>query len=159
MSEPRKRFVTNTELMLRCRMLADVIANDGENQIHLVAVGRGGWVPTRLISGFLEAKGLDVTTSSTIISSYTGTQRGKITFHDDLRIESGRANWIIDDLVDSGSTMEAILARARQTHAGMIIQTAVVFYKPKSTHTPTAYAEVVDSGEWIVFPYETEAME
>lgn len=168
MSETKKRFVTWFELNNRCRMIADMIAQDPNYQaipdIHLMAIGSGGWIPARLISGYLQQKGCGVTTSSISVKSYENKKQRE------LKIQSipstdgepgslgdtSAYHLIVDDLVDSGDTMDAVWRLCKEQWPDVLFDTAVVFYKPHSLWKPNVFAELVDSGEWIVFPYETE---
>lgn len=162
--EPRKRYVTWFELTKRCEMLADVIAREAQGEdggkVHLVAIARGGSVPARLISGFLEGKGIKCGTSTIHVESYEGTKQGELKHSTFTGMgEPGSIHYVVDDLVDSGKSMQLVLDLCQRVKAGLDFQSVVVYYKPHSVVTPSIYAEVVDSGEWIVFPYETEDQE
>lgn len=50
---------------------------------------------------------------------------------------------VVDDLVDTGKTIK-----------GLLQDTAVIFYKPRSIVKPTFYVTEVPNDEWIVFPWE-----
>ncbi len=164
MSEPNKRFVTWFELTQRCKLLADAICVDPSPQanvdFHLVAIGSGGWIPARLVGGYLEKKGCVVSYSSITIKSYFEKQQAEIDIQSTpSKIgDDGCIVILVDDLVDTGDTMDAAF---RWVHDQFKItaQSAVVFYKPKSLYVPDAYSEIVDNNEWIVFPYETEDSE
>lgn len=52
---------------------------------------------------------------------------------------------IVDDIADSGETL-------KQYSDGY--QTAVLHYKPQSTHIPTFYAAKIDNEVWIYYPFE-----
>ena len=172
MSEIKKRFVTWFELTNRCRLLADLIlANPNPAampDVHLVAIGSGGWIPTRLISGYLQQKGATVYTSSISVRSYEDKKQKDVRI---LSTPTNRTNdngeagsfgdpdayhIVIDDLVDSGDTMDAVWRYFNQTQPDLHFDTAVVYNKPHSLWKPTYFGELVDSGEWVVFPYETE---
>jgi len=55
---------------------------------------------------------------------------------------------IADDLVDTGKTLKDLQVTEEQ------IDTAVVYYKPRSIIKPTYYVEEFKNTDWIVFPYE-----
>jgi len=156
MSDTRKRYVTWTELFNRCRLLAEQIHENGE-PVHLTAIARGGWVPARLIGGYLEAQGIRVSYSTIHVHSYDDSNQQKaVTITEPQIYEPPHSEqwWLIDDLVDSGNTVEALLTEIYRTP-----RLAVVFYKTESSVTPELYAEMTAADEWIVFPYETEARE
>ena len=158
MTEPRKRFVTWSELTARCTMLAKAIAGKGDEEVHLVALARGGWIPARMIQGALQALGITCSISSIRMESYEGTKKGAVKVYGNLSLGSGCVNYFVDDLVDTGDTMKHAFALANREAAGMQVFSCVIFFKPKSSHSPTIFAEVVDDDEWIVFPYELEEL-
>ena len=51
---------------------------------------------------------------------------------------------IVDDLTDSGITLEKFKK----------FDTAVLYYKPRSSVKPTYFVEQSPNDQWIVFPYE-----
>ena len=68
---------------------------------------------------------------------------------DNIKLISRYELLIIDDIADSGETLEQY----------KIYQTAVLHYKFQSIHIPTFYAEEVDNTDWIVYPFEREDSE
>ena len=59
---------------------------------------------------------------------------------------------LIDDLVDSGYTMESICNELHDKYKVKDIQTAVIYKKTNSVLVPDYFVEETD--KWIVFPYE-----
>lgn len=57
---------------------------------------------------------------------------------------------IVDDLTDSGATMNMLSARLP-----IMPKTAVLYHNKESKYKPTYYADLKPDA-WIVFPYETE---
>jgi hypoxanthine phosphoribosyltransferase len=124
-------------------------------RIHLIAVARGGWIPARLIGGLLERMGFSITYDSVSASSYSGTEQGDLTIDDSFTIPDTDVVVIVDDLVDSGATMESMQALA-ESKTDCEVLTCVLIHKQASTHTPDACGMVLDGGAWVVFPYELE---
>lgn len=60
---------------------------------------------------------------------------------------------IVDDLVDSGTTLVFVLTLLKQYAPDATIKTAVLFYKKSSSIKPDYYVEETTS--WIVFPWES----
>lgn len=60
---------------------------------------------------------------------------------------------LVDDIADSGRTLEAALQVLKPKTPRQIV-TATVVYKPRSVVKPDVYAYVVDNDTWIVFDYE-----
>ena len=62
---------------------------------------------------------------------------------------------IVDDLTDTGATLKDF-AEVEVTSTGELIvqDTAVLYYKLRSTFKPTYFVEQSPNDQWIVFPYE-----
>ncbi len=124
----------------------------GESYSPQVIVGvlRGGYIIARILSDVLGVEELGIVG----VKFYRGigetSERPLVTVPlvDDVR---GRDALVVDDVADSGRTLETLAAELRLRGA-RTIKTAVVFLKPRSIVIPDFYAEVTDS--WIVFPWE-----
>ena len=55
---------------------------------------------------------------------------------------------LIDDLVDTGKTLN------KYTDKDVKIDSAVLYYKPRSVIIPTYFVEQSPNDQWIVYPYE-----
>jgi hypoxanthine phosphoribosyltransferase len=66
----------------------------------------------------------------------------------------GRRVLLIDDLVDSGRTMNDCTAYLLQEAGAALVETAVIYRKAGSQYQPTYYIEEKPRDEWIVFPWE-----
>lgn len=59
---------------------------------------------------------------------------------------------VIDDIADTGHTLELVTELLKKGVPTATIQTAVLFYKLKSKVKPNYYVE--ETADWIVFPWE-----
>lgn len=152
-----KRYVTWDEIDTWSRWaLNDLLEQIEEcGQVHLIAVARGGWIPARLIAGLLEANGLNVTYDSVRASSYEGEEQGELTVDDSFEIPDTDVVVIVDDLVDTGETMEA-LVRIAQGKTDCEVLTCVLIQKDCSKFSPSSRGIVLEGGTWVVFPFELE---
>jgi hypoxanthine phosphoribosyltransferase len=116
----------------------------------IVGLLRGGIVPARIFSDYfnimLDFFALDV-------KLYEGINRRKEKpvigpFSYDL--VKKKDIFIVDDIFDSGKTMEAVLEYFRKEK----VTTATLFWKETASKKPNYYAEVAKKDEWIVFPFE-----
>ncbi len=158
----KKRFVTWSELTRRCHLLASTIAADGNRNVHLTAIARGGWIPARLIGGYLEQEGVKVEYSTVHAASYDhkNEQASVVEIQSPFYIPpADQAWWLVDDLVDTGLTAQTLLDLAEKENRTPLPSICVVFFKTGSLVVPDAYGEITSADEWIVFPYETEAFE
>ena len=64
---------------------------------------------------------------------------------------------VVDDVVDSGTTMEAICAYFAQCHIEADVKIASVFYKPNTASMKPHYY-VHQTDQWIVFPHELDGL-
>jgi len=128
--------------------------NSEVKHFHLIALARGGWIPTRMIGGLLEGMGCKVTYQSVFASSYTGESQGDL-YIESFTVPDCDLAIIVDDLVDSGKTMKAAMAIAELSSAE--VRSCVLIEKDCSEYLPTYRGDVQEGGTWIVFPYETEA--
>ena len=95
-------------------------------------------------------------------SSYTGPgkqERGMLTFSRHLTMTStqlGSSILLVDDLVDSGITLQQTIPWLKQHYGCQIeeIRTAVIWYKACSVIAPDYYVEYLPDNPWIHQPFE-----
>lgn len=117
----------------------------------VVAVTRGGMVPAMIV-----ARELDIRTIDTIsVKSYKGV--GAEAGQSDLQVlkqpdpdlmGDGEGILIVDDLVDSGRTLELIRDMYPKAHF------ATVYAKPKGKPMVQSYVTEVSQDTWIFFPWD-----
>ena len=113
----------------------------------VVAITRGGMAPAMII-----ARELDIRTVETIsIRSYDHQTQGeaRITKHPDMElVGNGEGVLVIDDLVDTGRTLEVVRALLPRAHI------ATVYAKPKSRALVQTFVTEVSQDTWIYFPWD-----
>lgn len=117
----------------------------------VVAVTRGGMVPAMIV-----ARELDIRTIDTIsIKSYRGVasdaDQSELQLYkqpDPQLMGNGEGILVVDDLVDSGRTLEMIRAMYPKAHF------ATVYAKPKGKHMVQSYVTEVSQDTWIFFPWD-----
>jgi hypothetical protein len=95
-------------------------------------------------------------------SSYGGTGnriRGEIVFskHISMTTEKlGNRVLLVDDLVDSGISLQKAIEWLKKHHGGEIeqIRTAVIWYKACSAIAPDYYLDYLSDNPWIHQPFE-----
>ena len=113
----------------------------------IVAVTRGGLVPAAVV-----ARELGIHLVDTIcVSSYDWQdRRGEVEILKPLDIDS--EGWLlIDDLVDTGRTAEAVRAMLPKAHF------ATVYAKPKGRPLVDSFVTEVSQDTWILFPWDSES--
>ena len=94
-------------------------------------------------------------------SSYVGAgkqEKGKLIFSCHLTMTTadlGRRILLVDDLVDSGVTIEQTIPWLQERYSHVEeIRTAVLWYKGCSTVTPDYYVDYLPDNPWIHQPFE-----
>ena len=113
----------------------------------VVAITRGGMAPAMIVS-----RELDIRTVDTIsIKSYDHQQRSDavvLKAPDAALMGDGTGILIVDDLVDSGKTLEVVRAMYPRAHF------ATVYAKPKGKPQVDTYITEVSQDTWIFFPWD-----
>ena len=113
----------------------------------IIAITRGGLVPAAIV-----ARELDIHLVDTVcISSYEGRhQQGDTRIL--KRFDGDGDRWLlIDDLVDTGKTAQAVRNMIPQAHF------ATIYAKPAGTPLVDTFITEVSQDTWILFPWDTES--
>jgi hypoxanthine phosphoribosyltransferase len=117
----------------------------------IVAIGRGGYVPGRVLSDLLGQ--MDLTSFK--IEHYQHAQKAHA-----ARVRyplaadvTGRRVLLVDDVADSGETFAVALDHLNSRGAPAEIRSAVLDYKIASPYGPDYYARKVLKWRWIVYPW------
>ena len=132
------------------RALAWRLDGKGPDDGHwkaIVAITRGGMAPAMII-----ARELDVRTVDTIsVKSYDNqdqTDAVVLKSPDAEMMADGTDILVIDDLVDSGKTLELVRAHYPTAHF------ATVYAKPKGEPMVDTFITGVSQDTWIFFPWD-----
>jgi hypoxanthine phosphoribosyltransferase len=136
--------------------LARQIHESGWQFNQLICIARGG-----LRVGDVLSRIFDLPLAILSTSSYTekaGTVRGELIIADQMTMASGRLGdrvLLVDDLVDSGVTLEAVTRTLPQRYPQVTaLRTAVLWYKACSVFRPDYYIEHLPDNPWIHQPFE-----
>ncbi|MHA6323971.1 xanthine phosphoribosyltransferase [Roseivivax sp. CAU 1753] len=113
----------------------------------VVAITRGGMAPAMIV-----ARELDIRVVDTIsVKSYdhqTQTEPHIIKSPDKDVVGDGTGILIVDDLVDTGRTLEVVRAAMPKAHV------ATVYAKPKGRPMVDTFITEVSQDTWIFFPWD-----
>lgn len=113
----------------------------------VVAITRGGMAPAMIVS-----RELDIRTVDTIsVKSYNNqaqTEPKVIKAPDAAMMGDGTGILIVDDLVDTGKTLELVRKLYPKAHF------ATVYAKPKGRPMVDTYITEVSQDTWIFFPWD-----
>ena len=136
--------------------LAKQIHESGWQFNQLICIARGG-----LRVGDVLSRIYDLPLAILSTSSYTekaGTVRGELIISDQMTMASGRLGdrvLLVDDLVDSGVTLEAVTRTLPQRYPQITaLRTAVLWYKACSVFKPDYFVEYLPDNPWIHQPFE-----
>ncbi len=133
------------------RRLARRIHAAGYRPDIIVAIGRGGYMPARILSDFLDV--LDL--ASFKIEHYHATRKGRqaIVRHPLSCELGGRRVLLVDDVTDSGDTFSVALEHLAAHGPPLETRTAVLHHKVVSPYVPDFYAQKMVKWRWIIYPW------
>ena len=163
-----KVFISAESLLRDSMELGMRIVSSGYKPTFLVAVWRGGAPIGIAVQEVLEYHGIHTDHIAIRTSAYTGIEQqskvvrvhaidylvSRLSFEDQLLI--------IDDVFDSGRSLEAVIVELRRRCRRNLpdrIRIATVYYKPDRNHSslvPDYYVRATD--KWLVFPHEVQGL-
>ena len=153
MTTPKIRcaFISWSGFYSLSRSLAHKIHDSGFKPDIIIAIGRGGYMPARIISDFLHVMNL----TSFKIEHYRGTQKKKTAAvkYPLGQGVTGRKVLLVDDVCDTGDTFEVAGRHLRECFQPVEIRTAVIHYKKTSSFIPDYYARRMIKWRWIIYPW------
>ena len=149
-------YVTWDQYHSLIEKLARQVHQSGWQFNQLICIARGG-----LRVGDVLSRIYDMPLAILSTSSYTekaGTIRGELMIADQMTMASGRLGdrvLLVDDLVDSGVTLEAVTRTLPQRYPQVTaLRTAVLWYKACSVFKPDYFVEYLPENPWIHQPFE-----
>ncbi len=113
----------------------------------IVAVTRGGMAPAMIVARELDVRVVD--TISVKSYDHQAQQEAEILKSPDPDLmRSGNGILLIDDLVDSGKTLELVRRRFPDAHY------ATIYAKPKGRPMVDTFITEVSQDTWIFFPWD-----
>ena len=157
----QKTYLTAEQLLNDSFALARMIIESGYRPTFLLGIWRGGAPIAIAIHEALAALGIPCDHDVVRISSYTGidnrTTQIKIHNIDYLKTQLSSTDrlLIVDDVHDTGLSMQALIKKIRNETKIQSIKIATTYFKPqknKASFHPDFY--VSETNDWLVFPHE-----
>ncbi|ALF55956.1 phosphoribosyltransferase [Nostoc piscinale CENA21] len=150
-------YVSWSEYHYKIEQLAVQVYQSGWQFNQIVCLARGGLRVGDIISRIYQQPLAILATSS-----YSGPgkqERGNLTFSHHLTMTTkklGSHILLIDDLVDSGITLQQTIPWLRENVDSSIaeIRSAVIWYKACSVIKPDYYVDYLPDNPWIHQPFE-----
>lgn len=137
--------------------LAKQIQDSGWEFDTIVCIARGGSLAGIRMSHLMDGKEI-ATIATRSYRGLNGMEQKELVISEHIAMTApklGKRVLLIDDLVDSGISIEKVKAHILKEHPEVEeIRTAVLFYKKCSVHTPFYFGEIVEKETWIVLPFE-----
>ncbi|MFB0543284.1 MAG: phosphoribosyltransferase [Candidatus Bathyarchaeia archaeon] len=130
--------------------LAEKVRRSGFRPELIVAIGRGGFVPARILCDLLEVKEL----ASMEVEYYKDIEeRGEEprVIHPLNADVEDRYVLVVDDVSDSGRSLQLAVNQILQKRP-KVLRVATLHYKPWSACQPDFFAEETEA--WVIYPWE-----
>jgi len=127
----------------------------------ILTIWRGGAIPGLCVQQYFEYKHQHPLDNVVKIRSYSGQERKQTYTHSlnciyEMKPE-GENILIVDDIFETGETMNCIIKHIRKIRRPQNIRTATVWLKPQKVKVgflPDYHVNEANNDEWIVFPHE-----
>ncbi len=144
-------LISWSEIQRLCLRLAGLIRESGYRPDLIVAIGRGGYVPARLLCDYLDIMGL---TSIKIEHYLSGAKQQEETIiRYPLKADiTGLRVLLVDDVNDTGDTLVAATEHL-QAFQPAEVRTAVMHEKTVSRIGADYFAMRIVRWRWLIYPW------
>jgi hypoxanthine phosphoribosyltransferase len=156
MTEPELAYIPYPEFVADVQAVAEALQRDGWRPDYIVGIGRGGLVPAAYLSHRTGISLLSIDYSSGV-PSFAEKLMEKLA----ATTREGRAILLVDDINDSGRTIET-LRKSLLDHRAVAecVRVAVLIDNVRSTARVDYCSRTIDrlsDKRWFVFPWEAMA--
>jgi len=117
----------------------------------IVGIARGGLMLSQALGYALNIRNIQ----SVRAESYDGTyQRDILNLHVNCDLSTSERVLIVDDIVDSGATLQLVLETLTARHPNILFKSATLFYKP--TASLQSDFTLHEATQWITFFWERD---
>ncbi len=133
------------------KRLSQLIKDSGYHPDIIIAIGRGGYVPARIICDYLILR--DLTSIKVEHWGIAATERKEAEIKFPLCADiKDRDVLVVDDVTDTGDTLRVSIEYLRTFKPGEI-KTAVLIHKVSSSIIPDFYVKSIRKWRWVIFPW------
>lgn len=147
----RCELISFSEVLRLSKILALKIKASGYKPDLIVAIGRGGYVPGRLVCDFLLFDNLTSMKIEHYARAANMREEARIKFPIPVDI-TGKKILIVDDVTDTGETLNLAVDYALSLKPADL-RTAVLQHKTCSALKPDFYAQKIIKWRWIIYPW------
>jgi hypoxanthine phosphoribosyltransferase len=149
-------YVTWDDYHHAVEQLAATVHDSGWRFNQIVCIARGGLRVGDTLSRIFKLPLAIISTQS--YAGEGGRERAALTVAEHMTMTTptlGDRVLVVDDLVDSGVTLEVVRRHLRDTYAAIVdLRTAVLWYKGCSGFAPDYYVRFLPDNPWIHQPFE-----
>ena len=145
------QLVTWDRAIWLARDLAKIIKASGYRPDLVIAVGRGGFVPARIVCDFLLLNQLTSIKIEHWGIAACKQEATKVRFPLATNV-SGLKVLIIDDVTDTGETLQVAASHVKANGAADF-RTGVLQHKESSSFEPDYFADSIKEWKWIIYPW------
>lgn len=131
--------------------LSKSIIDSGFKPDIVVAIGRGGYVPARILCDYLLIRDLTSIKVEHWGSAATETEKAVIKFRLCTDIKD-KSVLLVDDITDTGDTLRVSLKYLKD-FGPKTIKTAVLIHKTCSVIVPDYFISKIIKWHWVIFPW------
>ena len=147
----RCELISWSEVQRLCLRLANLIRESDYQPDIVVAIGRGGFVPARLLCDYLDLMALTSIKIEHYLSGSTKQEQAVIRYPLCTSIKNLRV-LLVDDVNDSGDTLDVAIQHL-DNFQPQEVRTAVMHHKT-STHFMVDYqAKKITKWRWLIYPW------
>jgi hypoxanthine phosphoribosyltransferase len=140
------------DIQALARELAFMIRGSGFRPDIILAIGRGGYIPGRLLSDYLNILNL----TGFKVEHYKGTDKAptaRVRYPLSAEVDGLRV-LVVDDVTDTGDSFDVALEHVRSRGGSPEeLRTAVLHHKSISPFVPDYYAAQIEDWRWVIYPW------
>jgi hypoxanthine phosphoribosyltransferase len=118
----------------------------------VVAVARGGLIPSRILTDLLECPQL-ATIQVEFYVDIAETKNEPALKQALTAQVSGKKVLLVDDIADTGKSLQLALRHLKEQGA-QEVKAATIYYKPQSAFKPDFFEN--QTSNWVIFPWDTK---
>jgi len=135
-----------------CYCLSNLLKEKTNDKSIIITMPRGGYIPSSIVSYVL---GINKIFSYGYSSYQNKTKVGKNIYQDLSSCNLSKCNvFLIDDIIDTSHTVDDAKKHILSKDADINLFVASVFVKKNSLSAADFYVKVLNSNEWLEFPYD-----
>jgi len=147
----RCELISWSEVQRLCLRLANLVRESEYHPDVVVAIGRGGLVPARLLCDYLDIMALTSIKIEHYLSGSTKQEQAVIRYPLCTNIENQRV-LLVDDVNDSGDTLDVALQHL-VSFGPSEVRTAVMHHKTTTHRSVDYHARKIVKWRWLIYPW------